>query len=49
MAAGPGRGQVPGDLASWPLPAKEGVGAGLPPTAQSGIMESLQVVPENLV
>lgn len=49
MAAGPGRGQVPGDLASWPLPTKQGVGAGLPATAQSGIMESPQVVPENLV
>lgn len=49
MAAGPGCGQVPGDLASWPLPTKQGVGAGLPAAAQSGIMESPQVVPENLV
>lgn len=48
MAVGPRCRKVPGDLASWPLPTKQRVGAGLPATAQSGIMESPQVVPENL-
>lgn len=43
-----GNGQAQGDLASWPLPTKQGVGAGFSEAAQSGNTKSPQVAPEVL-
>lgn len=53
MAVAPECGQAQGDLASRPLPTKQGVGAGLRATAQSENMESprcsLKTWPEGLL